>query len=150
MSKILVILKDDVKLLGKKGDVIEVKEGYANNCLFPQKLAELHNSASINKLAKEKASKANKDNKIVEEAQLLKNMIDGKIVEIKVKVGKEDKLFGSVSHKDIAHAILKQIGIKVDKKKILSKDIKHISENEVKIKFHPKVQATFIVKVSSI
>lgn len=150
MSKLLVILKGDIKSLGKRGDVIEVKEGYANNLLFPKDLAEIYNSSSAKKLEKEKKDKSIKDSKIVEEAQLLKDKIEGKLVEIKVKVGKDNKIFGSVSHKDISDAIFKQIGIKVDKKKILSKDIKNISENSVKIKFHSKVQATFIVKVSSI
>ena len=144
-----VILTKDVKSQGKKGDLINVSDGYANNFLLPKGLAVPATKQAVNELEGKKG--AEQYHKNVEE-QKAKNIAD-RLSEIKVslsaKAGKEGKLFGSITSKDIAEALEKQFNIKVDKRKIdLPDGINTCGIREVKVTLYPKVVGTFKVEVT--
>ncbi|MCD8019081.1 MAG: 50S ribosomal protein L9 [Clostridiales bacterium] len=144
-----VILLEDVKSLGKKGDLVEVSAGYARNYILPKKLGVEATSKNINDLKLQKAH----ENKVAAEqlaaARDLAAQIDEKSIELKIKVGEGGKAFGAVSTKEIASATKEQLGLEIDKKKIVvNEPIKSIGEHQVKIKLHPKVAATLMVKVT--
>lgn len=143
-----VILLQDVKKLGQEGQVKEVADGYARNFLIPQGLVM---EATATKL-KEKQEKNQKESKVKEKeketANKIKEKIDGKSIEIIGKKGKGDKLFGSITVKEVAESIEKEINVKIDKRKIeLGEPIKHLGEYTVKIKIYPSVQAELKVRV---
>ncbi len=144
-----VILQQDVKKLGKKGDIIEVAEGYARNFLFPRNLAQAGNEGNVKVLNEKKASLNRKEEKVVQEAKALAERLEKVTVVIPTKVGEGGRLYGSVNTKDVADALQKDHGIKVDKRKIeLNEAIKSLGVTNVTIKLHPKVQATFKVQVT--
>ena len=126
-----VILLEDVKSLGKKGDLVEVSAGYARNFILPKKKGVEASSKNINDL------------------KLLKTEIEKKELAISIKVGENGKAFGAISSKELAQADKDQFGLTVDKKKIvIDEPIKALGDHEVKIKLHPKVTAALKVKVS--
>ena len=136
-----VILVEDVKALGKKGEMVNVSDGYARNMLFPKKLALEASAKNINDLKLKKAH----DEKVAKE-QLAKAQ-----VKVSVKVGEGGKVFGSVSSKEIAEAAKAQLRYDIDKKKIQMKDpIKAVGTTSVAIKLHPKVTAELKVVVEGI
>lgn len=144
-----IILLQDEKKLGKKGDVIEVSEGYARNYILPKKIGVEANSKNMNDL---KLQKANAD-KIAEEqlqaAKALAEELTDKQVVVKIKAGEGGKAFGSVSSKEIAIACKEQFGIELDKKKIhLPESLKNFGAYEVAIKLHPQVTGKLTVKVT--
>jgi len=143
-----LILLEDVKKLGKKGDIVEVKAGYANNSLIPQGLAtEATNTAINQRNLKVKANKRRQSEEVMIAQELAAKLKDQK-VEIEVKAGESGKLFGSVTSKEIAEQIDSQLGHKVDRKKInLSEPIRALGTYNVSIKIHPKVTATVIVSL---
>ena len=149
MSKINVILNQNVENLGKKNDVVSVSEGYARNFLFKNNLAKEFNKANEKSLVKELANEKARLAKIKEHAQEKAALLEGKKVKILVKSGADGNIFGSVSHKDVAEAIEKQLKVEVDKRKIeMPEDhIKHLGEELVKIKLHPEVFASIIVAI---
>ena len=135
-----VILVEDVKALGKKGEMVNVSDGYARNMLFPKKLALEASAKNINDLKLKKAH----DEKVAEELAKAQ-------VKVSVKVGEGGKVFGSVSSKEIAEAAKAQLGYDIDKKKIQMKDpIKAVGTTSVAIKLHPKVTAELKVVVEGI
>ena len=144
-----VILLEDVKSLGKKGDVVNVNDGYARNFLLKTKKGIEANGKNMNDL---KLQKANAD-KVAQEnleaaKELGEQLAKGKI-EVSIKTGEGGKVFGSVSSKEIAQAAEEQLGLKIDKKKIqLKEQIKSLGVHNVKIKLHPKVTADLKVKVT--
>ncbi len=143
-----VILLADVKSLGKKGDVVNVSDGYARNMLLPKKLGVEATSKNMNDL---KLAKKNEDKIAAEQlaaAKQLKKDLEGKKVELSIKVGEGGKTFGSVSSKEIAEAVKGQLGFDIDKKKLqLANPIKELGTTEVPLKLHPKVTATLTVSV---
>lgn len=143
-----LILLEDVKKLGKKGDIVEVKPGYANNSLIPQGLATEATSTAINQRnLKVKANKRRQSEEVAKAQEIAAKLKDKK-VEIKVKAGENGKLFGSVTSKEIAEQIESQLGHKVDRKKInLSEPIRALGTYNVSIKIHPKVTTTVIVSL---
>ena len=144
-----VILLADVKALGKKGEIVEVSQGYARNALLPKKLGVEATSANLNslKLLKKHEEKVAAEN--LEAAQEFKKEIETWNVEVKIKTGEGGKVFGSVSTKEVADAAEKQYGKKIDKKKMeLDVPIKSLGNYDVKIKLHPEVVATMQVHVS--
>ena len=146
-----VILLEDVKNVGKKGEVVKVNDGYGRNVLIKKKQALEANNKNLNDL---KLKKAN-DDKIaaenLEAAKELSDKIDKSEIKIPIKVGSNGKSFGSVSSKEIADEVKKQLNLDVDKKKVLLKDaIKATGEYDVKIKLHPKVTASLKVIVEGI
>ena len=146
-----VILLQDVKKLGKKGDVIEVSEGYARNYVLPKKIGVEATSKNLNDL---KLQKANADKVALEQlndAKALAAVLAEKTVEVKMKAGEGGRAFGSVSSKEIAAECKVQHGIEIDKKKIvLPEALKNFGMYEVNVKLHPQVTAVLKVHVSEI
>ena len=133
-----VILTQDVKNQGVKGQVIEVSDGYARNYLLPQGLAEEASKTKLKEIQEKNLREARKKDKEREDAEKLKAQLHGKTVEIKVKTGGNDKLFGAVTSKEIADSIQEKFNIKIDKKKIdITETIKHLGEYSIRIKIYP-------------
>lgn len=143
-----VILTQDVKKVGKKGEVLEVKDGYARNALFPKGLAVEANAVNLNQRMLEQKAEDKRKQQELDEAQAIADKINDKEVKLAVKIGEGGKVFGSVTSKEIAEALEKEYGIKVDKKKIQLKEaIKGLGGQKVTIKLHAKVAATVQVLV---
>lgn len=143
-----VILLEDVKSQGKKGDVIEVSDGYAKNGLFPKKLAIEANAKNLNDLKLKKANDEKVAAENLAEAKEFAKLIESKTVILKLKCGDGGKTFGSVSSKEIADEAMKQHGLGIDKKKIqISEPIKALGTYDVTVKLHPKVQSVLKVNV---
>ena len=146
-----VILNQDVKGQGKKGDMIEVSDGYARNFLLPKNLAKEATKENINVMKGQKDSQEFRKKKELEEAQEIKGKVEEVVVKMKAKAGENGKLFGSVTSKDIAEELKMQHHIKLDKKKFLLPDgIKTLGVTEVEIKIHPGVVAKLKVSVESL
>ncbi|MDA3732742.1 50S ribosomal protein L9 [Niameybacter massiliensis] len=142
-----VILTQDVKKVGKKGDILEVKDGYARNALFPKGLAVEANAVNMNQRKVEQRSEDKKKQEELDHANELKASINDKKVIIPIKTGEGGRVFGSVTTKEIAESIEAVFGVKVDKKKIqLSQPIKAIGTKTVEIKLHAKVTAEVTVE----
>ncbi|MFH0771164.1 MAG: 50S ribosomal protein L9 [Candidatus Omnitrophota bacterium] len=136
-----VILIKDVEKVGKAGDIITVKEGYARNCLFLKKLALLANEKNLKIAEANKKHMAEAFEKEKQEAQRLAELISRASCTIAVEAGQEDKLFGSVTNVDIQKA-LETEGVAIDKKKIdLKEHINQIGIYQIPIKLHPEVNA---------
>lgn len=143
-----VILLQEVKKLGKQGDVIEVSEGYARNFLLPKKLADIATSTNINNAAAQKASKARKEQQAIDEAKVLAAQIGKVEVTIPVKIGEGGKLFGSVTGKDIADALVAQHKLEIDKRKIELKDaIKSVGTYSATVRVHPEISTQIKVHI---
>ena len=143
-----VILTADVKSLGKKGEIVDVSDGYARNMLLPKKLGVEANSKNINDLKLQKANEDKVAKEILEQAKALADEIAEKSVTVSIKVGEGGKTFGSVSSKEIAEAAKAQINLELDKKKIqLSSPIRTLGVTMVPVKLHPKVTAELKVHV---
>ncbi len=146
-----VILNQDVKGQGKKGDMIEVSDGYARNFLLPKNLAKEATKENINVLKGQKDSQEFREKKALEEAEAIKSQIDEVTVKIKAKAGDNGKLFGSVTSKEIAEELKMQHHIKLDKKKFVLPDgIKSLGVTVVDIKIHPGVVGKLKVSVESL
>lgn len=144
-----IILIEDVKALGKKGEIVNVNDGYARNFILKTNKGIEANAKNLNDL---KLKKAN-DDKIAQEhyeaaVELGKKIEDGKI-EVSIKTGEGGKAFGSVSSKEIAQEVKAQMNLEIDKKKVQLKDaIKALGTYEVPVKLHPKVTAKLKVVVT--
>lgn len=144
-----VVLLEDVKSLGKKGQTVEVSDGYARNCILPKKLGVEANAVNLNNLKLQKAHADKVAKEQLEAAQALASDLAEKTVELAVKSGVEGKVFGSVSSKEIAVAAKVQLGLELDKKKIvLDEPIKTLGVHNVSIRLHRDVTATLKVHVS--
>ncbi|MCU6762953.1 BL17 [uncultured Roseburia sp.] len=144
-----VILLQDVKSLGKKGEIVTVSDGYARNMILPKKLGLEATGKNLNdlKLQNQHAEKVAQEQ--YEAALELADHIKDKIVEVKIKSGEGGRTFGSVSTKEISAAVKQQLDLELDKKKmILSEPIKSLGMVEVPVKLHPKVTGTLRVKVT--
>ena len=136
-----IILLQDVKSLGKKGERVKINDGYARNFVLPKKLGIEATAKNLNDLKLQKANK-------LEEAKQLAAKIEEKSVVLSVKTGEGGKLFGSVSTKEIAAACEKQLGLEIDKKKmVLPEPIKACGTTIVPVKLHREVTAKLTVKV---
>lgn len=143
-----VILLQDEKKLGKKGDVVEISEGYARNFVLPKKIGVEANAKNMNDLKLQKAREERAAKEQLEQAQALAETLTAKQVVVKIKAGEGGRTFGSVSSKEIAAACKEQHGIELDKKKIqLSENLKSFGAYEVGVKLHPKVTAKLTVRV---
>ena len=135
-----VILLEDVKALGKKGQIVNVSDGYARNCILPKKLGLEATSKNLNDLKLQKANEAKVAQEQLEEAQALGKKIEAGKVELALTVGEAGRAFGAVSSKAIAVAVKEQLGYDIDKKKIQLKDaIKTLGTHAVPVKLHQKV-----------
>ena len=143
-----VILLQDVKSVGKKGDLVELSEGYARNFILPKKLGVEANNANMNNLKLQKANEEKIAKEQLESAKELAVSLEQMPVVVKIKAGEGGKTFGSVSTKEIAAAMKEQHGVELDKKKIqLAESIKSFGTVEVPVKLHPQVTAKLIVRV---
>lgn len=143
-----VILLEDVKALGKKGQVVEVSDGYAQNFILKKKLGVEATGANMNDLKLQKAKEDKKAKELLEAAQQLAKVLEEKSVTVKIRAGEGGKAFGSVSTKEIAAAYKEQCAMEIDKKKIQLPDaIKTFGVHEVPVKLHPQVTGTLRVKV---
>ena len=143
-----VILLEDVKALGKKGQIVNVNDGYARNFILPKKLGVEANNKNLNDLKLKKANDEKIAQEQLEEAQELGKKIEAGKVELAIKVGEGGRTFGSVSTKEIAAAVKAQMGYDIDKKKIQLKEaIKTLGTHNVPVKRHTKVTAELKVVV---
>ena len=143
-----IILIQDVKSLGKKGEIVKVSDGYARNFILPKKLGLEANAKNLNDLKLQKAAQAKLEKEQLEAAQELGKKIDGSAVTIRIKTGENGRVFGSVSVKEIAEAMLEQLGFTIDKKKIsLANPIRNEGTFTASVKLHPQVTSELTVKV---
>ena len=143
-----VILCQDVKSLGKKGEIVEVSDGYARNFIFPKKVGVEATPKNLNDLKLQKANDEKMAAQHLADAQALSKEIADKEVVLKLKAGEGNKTFGSASSKEIAEAFKEQFGVELDKKKIqLSEPLKNLGDYEVSIKLHPQVSTKLKVKI---
>lgn len=144
-----IILLEDVKTLGKKGDLIEANDSYARNFLLPKKLGLEATPKNLNDLKLQKANSDRIAQEQLEAAREFAKLLETKTVQLKMKAGEGGKAFGSVSSKEIAAEAKKQHGFELDKKKIqLPEPIKNFGAYEVAVKLHPKVIGKLHVKVT--
>ena len=143
-----VILLQDVKALGKKGDVVNVSDGYARNMLLKKGIGKEANGQNINDLKLQKANEEKIAKENLEAAKKLAEEMKDKEIRVSVKAGEGGRVFGSVSTKEIAEEIRKQLGYEIDKKKILlDAPVKALGYTEIGIKLHTKVTAKMLVHV---
>ena len=144
-----VILLADVKSLGKKGDVVNVSDGYARNMLLPKKLGVEANAKTLNDLKLRTAHEEKLAKEALEEAQRFAEEIGSKRLAMQIKIGEGGRAFGSISAKEIADEAKKQFGFDIDKKKIqLDGPIKEVGTTEVPVRLHQKVTAKLTVDVT--
>lgn len=144
-----VILLADVKSLGKKGDIVNVSDGYARNMLLPKKLGVEANKKTLNDLKLANAHEEKRAKEALEEAKALADEIAAKPLDMQIKLGEGGRAFGSISAKEIAEAAKEQHGLTLDKKKIqMDGPIKELGDTEVAVRLHPQVTATLLVKVT--
>ena len=144
-----VILLEDVKALGKKGEIVNVNDGYARNFIFPKKLGLEATSKNLNDLKLQKANEDKKAQALLDEAKELATKVEAGKVTLSIKVGEGGRTFGSVSSKEISAEVKKHMNLDIDKKKIQLKDaIKTLGTHEVPVKLHAKVTATLKVVVT--
>ncbi|KPC75815.1 50S ribosomal protein L9 [Laceyella sacchari] len=143
-----VILQQDVKGTGKKGEVKEVSEGYARNFLIPRKLAIPATDGNMNTLKEQKRLEEKRKEAELKEAQALGQRIDSLTVKLSTKTGQGGRVFGSITSKQISQALKQQHQLQIDKKKILlDEPIRALGVTKVPVKLHPKVSATLSVQV---
>lgn len=144
-----IILLQDEKKLGKKGDIIEASEGYARNYILPKKIGVEATAKNMNDLKLQKANQERIAQEQLDAAKALAADLESKIVIVKIKAGEGGKTFGSVSSKEIAAALKEQHQIEIDKKKLqLAEALKNFGSYEVTVKLHPQVTGKVTVKVT--
>ncbi len=143
-----VVLLEDVKSLGKKGEIVEVSEGYARNFIIPKKKGVEANNENLNTLKLQKANEEKIAKEKLEAARELAAKLNNASISLSIKSGKDGRAFGSVSSKEIEEAIKAQLGLEIDKKKlVIAEPIKTFGNHEVKVKLHKDVTADLNVKV---
>lgn len=142
-----VILLTDIKSVGKKGQVIEVSDGYARNFLFPRKAAQEATTENMHILNQKNENERRKKLAEIEEAQALADKLRGKEINIKAKTGEHGRLFGAITSKDIAELIKKQYTVTIDKKKIVMDTIKQIGTFDIEVKLYPEVSTKMKVVI---
>ncbi|MBO5147734.1 MAG: 50S ribosomal protein L9 [Clostridia bacterium] len=143
-----VILKQDVKGLGKKDEIVNASDGYAKNYLIPRGIAVEATSGNVNETVNKQKAAADKKQRELDTAKEFASKLKDKSVVIKAKAGENGKLFGAIAGKDIADAIKKQYNIDIDKKKIVLDDpIKTLGDHTVEIKIYAGVAVNVNVSV---
>ena|SRR5690554_2359720 len=143
-----VILQADIKNLGKKGDVVEVSEGYGRNYLLPRGLAVEASSGNLRHAAQQKQKESAKAERELKEAQKIGEKIKDRQLKVGAKVGEGGRLFGSVTPQEIADQLRRQFAVEIDKRKIdIKEPIKSLGTHPVVVKVHPKVHVTVLVNV---
>ncbi|PKM95356.1 MAG: 50S ribosomal protein L9 [Firmicutes bacterium HGW-Firmicutes-1] len=143
-----VILLEDVKKVGKKGEIVEVSDGYARNFLFAKKLGAEATNKSINDIKLQKASEERREQEIYQEALEMAERIKAAVVTVPIKAGDGGRIFGSISTKEITKEVKDHFNLDIDKKKMqLKEPIKALGTYTIPIKIHPKVTGELTVKV---
>lgn len=144
-----VILLQDVKKIGKKGEVINASDGYARNFLFPRKLAAEATDSSLHILNNQNEKQRKEKLAELEAAQKLASELKGKEIKVATKTGESGKLFGAITNKDISELINTQYKIQVDKKKIIMDTMKVVGQYEIEVKLYPEVSTKMKVIIVS-
>ncbi|MBV8374029.1 MAG: 50S ribosomal protein L9 [Candidatus Eremiobacteraeota bacterium] len=143
-----LVLLDDVKSLGRKGDVVDVAEGYARNFLLPRKLATQADRGALAQIGSQKKAQEKRDALLLADAQALAQRLQAARVSVKAKAGENGKLFGAVTNADVAAAIRSVLEVTIDKHKVeLRSQIKAIGSYQVEVKLHKNVVAKTTVDV---
>ena len=142
-----VVLLQDVKGLGKKGELVNTSDGYARNFLFPRKLAMEANSQAMSELKNREAAEKHRIDMEIAAAKASAEKLEGKTVRLTAKAGANGKLFGSVTPKDVAAAIAQQFSIELDKRKVVVEDIKAFGTYPVEVKLYNGISAAMLVMV---
>ena len=146
-----VILKQDVKTIGKKDEIHEVSDGYARNFLFPRGLAAPADASAVNMARTKSEAREHHAAEALAAAQALADKVKDKTVTLKAKCGASGRRFGKVTAKDVAEALSKVAGTEIDKRKVeLERDIKDFGTYSATVKLHPGVSAAFKVKVEEL
>lgn len=144
-----VILTQDVKSLGKKGQIVDINDGYARNFVLPKKLGVEANGKNLNDLKLKNANDEKVAKELLQQAQAFAKQMEEEVVTVSIRAGEGGRTFGSVSTKEIAVAYKEQCGKEIDKKKIqLPEPIKSFGVYEVSVKLHPQVTGKLRVKVT--
>ncbi|MDR1734572.1 MAG: 50S ribosomal protein L9 [Oscillospiraceae bacterium] len=144
-----VVLLQDVKTLGKKGQLVSVSDGYARNFLFPRKLAKEANAEALNEVKNREASDRHKHEAAVAEAKANAAQLEGNTVKLLAKAGSQGRLFGSVTTKEVAEELKKQLGLDIDRRKITMEDVKTCGTYPASLKLYGDVSASFYVLVTA-
>jgi large subunit ribosomal protein L9 len=148
VKPVKVILRQDDKKLGKRGDIVNVSEGYARNFLLPKNLAIVATEANLNQANQQKSTAQFRAQAREDQARVLASQLNKVQVTVTVKSGDNGKLFGSVTAKDVADALLRETGLEIDRRKIeLKEPIKQTGEYKATAKLHPEIAAEFTVNV---
>ena len=142
-----VILKKDVKGLGKAGEKVNASDGYARNFLFPKGYAVEANAQTLTEFKNSEASKQHKIDMEIAAAKDAQAKLQGKTVRLTAKAGQNGRLFGSITAKDVAQAIGQQLSVSVDKRKLSVADIKNFGTYSVEVKLYQNITATLSVEV---
>ena len=142
-----VVLNQDVKDLGKKGQLVNVSDGYAKNYLIPRKIAKIADAGALNELKNREASAAYKLAKEKETAENNAKILEGKTITVKAKAGANGRLFGSVTQKEIAERIKEEFGIEIEKKRIITEDIRQYGTYGFTVKIYTGIQVQMYVVV---
>ena len=146
----VILLKDD-KTVGRKGQVIEVAEGYARNYLFPRGIAIAASEGNVRTLKESKDSVQRKEDRELSDAKRIGSALDGLEITVKAKTGENGRLFGSITKNDVAEAILKRTKLEIDRRRIvLDAPIKAIGTHLVTLHLHPQVEAQVTVHVEGL
>jgi large subunit ribosomal protein L9 len=145
-----IVLRDDVENLGKKGDLVDVADGYARNYLVPRGLALKATSGNQKQADAMRRSREVRETRDREAAQAVAAQFEGRTITVKARAGGEGRLFGSVTSVDIAEAVQKQTGAEIDRRKIdLDEPLKELGGVDVSVRLHPDVLATLHVEVEA-
>lgn len=142
-----VILLKDVKGAGKKDEVINTSDGYARNFLFPRKLAEEATDNNVHRVNLKNEAERKRKLEETEKAQAQAKELKNKVINIKTKSGEGGRLFGSITSKDIAEEIKKQLNLEIDKKKLVIDSIKQLGEYTAELKLYPEISTTIKIIV---
>jgi len=143
-----VVLTQDVKALGKKGEMVTVADGHARNFLFPRKLAIEANAQAMTELKNREAAAAHKVKVETDAAKAAAAKLDGQTVKLIAKAGEQGRLFGSVTAKEVAETLGKNFGVEADRRKITIDDIKNFGTYPAEIKLYTGISAKFFVMVA--
>lgn len=146
-----IILIQDVKTLGKKGEIVKVNDGYARNFILPKKLGLEATKQNLYELKMQKDAEEKRQRELLDEAKELAKKLEEITIKVTIKAGEGGKTFGSISSKEIAAAVKEQYGLDFDKKKLqLADPIKNAGSYTVSVKLHPQVTAEMKVKVDAV
>lgn len=145
-----LVLLQDVKSLGKKGEMVNASDGYARNFLIPKGLAKEVNNQVMNEFKNAENSKKYKTEQEIAAANAAKAKLDGQSILIKAKAGQGSKLFGSITSKEVSAEIKNKLGLDIDKRKIAMSDIKSIGSFKAEIKLYTGITAALTVEVEAL